>query len=116
MRRKKNLIPTLVLALLSWSALGYFIYAFSPHTSLPLLPLDPKIVFSLVVFLALFFSFTLLFQNTRRGFLVGLGLTTLIILRFFQFFHPLYIVLIVALLLTTELYFASEKTRSSERR
>lgn len=110
MRKRKNLIPMVFLTLLSWSGIGYLMYAQSPNGTLPLpLPIDPKLLFFLLLFLAFLFSFSLLFQNTRRGILIAIGLTALTLLRFFHFFHPLYIVFIFALLLTLELYFVKSR-------
>lgn len=109
MRRRKNLIPMLFLAVVCWVGVGYLIYAVSPNRPLPTpLPIDSKTPFFLLLFLTLFFSLTLLFNNTRRGFLVALGLTALVLLRFFKFFHPLYIVLVLAILFTVELFFAKK--------
>src|SRR5438309_649492 len=107
MRKRKNFVGTFLLAVLCWGGLGYIVYQFSPNTTVAtkLLFFDPKILFFLCLFLALVFSFSLLLQNTRRGILVALGCTSLALLRFFHLFHPLYIILIVSLVLTTELYF-----------
>ena len=108
MRKRKNLIPTLLLAILFWGGLGCLVYKVSPHTPLPLglpIPIPSLPLFFLLLFLAFFLSFALLFNNTRRGFLLATGLTALVLLRFFNLLHPLYIVLVIALLVTLELYF-----------
>src|SRR3989344_5380812 len=106
MRRKKRLIPTLILTVILWAALGYFVYSFSPNTPLPLpILIDPKIIFFLMLFLALFLSFSLLFNNTRRGILLALGIVSIVLLRFFQLFHALYIVFVISILITIEIYF-----------
>ena len=98
MRRKRKLIPTILLTILSWGSLGFLVYKIPPTSNFILL-------FFLLFFLALLLSFALLFANTRRGFLFALGILTLALLRFFHLFHPLYIVLVLSLLLTTELFF-----------
>lgn len=99
MRRKKRFIPTLLLTVLSWGGFGYVLFNVSP------MGFVSKILFFALLFFALFLSIALLLNNTRRGFLIALGILVLALLRFFELFHPLYIVLVVALLLTVELYF-----------
>lgn len=108
MARRKTLIPTIFLAVLAWAGAGYLIYKTSPNAPLPIsspFPIPSVSVFFLLLFLACFLSFALVFNNTRRGFLVSVGLTALATLRLFHLFHPLYIILIIALLITTEIYF-----------
>lgn len=106
MRRKKRLIPTLILAIIGWGGLGYLIYKTSPKESLSIFPIamPTLVVFFLLLFLAVFITTSLLLNNSRRGFLIALGLVTLVLLRFFKLFHPLYIVFILALLVTMEIY------------
>jgi len=107
-RRKKIIIPLALLALFSWGGLGTLFYTVSPATALPFpkpLTISPLPVFFLLFFLALFSSSTLLINSIRRGLLIAFGITILLLLRFFKLFHPLYIVLIVGLLITTEIYF-----------
>lgn len=108
MRRRKRLIPTVLLAVLCWGGLGYLVYSMSPHQSLPVqspIPIPTLPLFFFILFLAFFLSFALLLNSTRRGLLVALGLTSLALLRFLKLFHPLYIVLVLALLVTIEVYF-----------
>ncbi|MBI2036086.1 hypothetical protein HYT17_00400 [Candidatus Microgenomates bacterium] len=98
MGRRKNFFPTVVAILFSWGSLAYLIYKIPPT--------DAWIAgFFLLLFLSLFLSASLLFNNTRRGFLVAGGLTVIALLRFFHLFYPLYIILVIALLVTIEVYF-----------
>lgn len=99
MRRRKRVIPTLLLAILSWGGLGYLVYKTSPQEELLL------IAFFLLLFLGAFLTASLTFNNSRRGFLIALCLVALALLRFFKLFHPLYIILLLALIVTAEMYF-----------
>lgn len=82
-----------------WGIWGGLIYFISPDTfgALPLF-----LVFS---FLAFLFTFSLLFADSGRGFIVSLGLTVFLILRYLGIGNIINLLLITGLIVTAELYF-----------
>ncbi len=98
MGRRKNFIPTVFFTLLSWGGLGYLIYKIPPTAFW-------IIVFFILLFFVFFLTFSLVLNNTRRGGLVASGLTAIALLLFFHLVYPLYIILVIALLITVEVYF-----------
>jgi uncharacterized membrane protein YbhN (UPF0104 family) len=98
--KRKNFLPTLIVTLFIWLALGGIIYFLEPDI-FGVLPL-----FLVLFFFALLFTFSILFSNTRRGFLTSFGLTLFLILRYFGIGNLLNFFLIASILITTEFYFS----------
>ncbi len=98
--RRKNFLPTLLVTILLWSGIAGIIYFIDPHT-FGILPL-----FFVLVFIALLFSFSIIFSHTRRGFLSALGLTLFIILRYFGVGNVLNLLLISGVIIALEIYFS----------
>lgn len=99
-KRRKNFLPALLLTVLLWTVwLAVFFFA-PPETFLM------PFVFLTLTFLAILFSATLLFANTRRGFLTALGLTAFMLLNFYGIGNYLNLLLIVGVLLAAEYYFS----------
>ncbi|MBI2031498.1 MAG: hypothetical protein HYT08_02675 [Candidatus Levybacteria bacterium] len=111
MRRGKRPFWLLAISLLSLVFLIYLIVSLSPNYQfstlnfqLPILP-----VFLLTVFLSLFFSFSYIFINFRRGFVVGLFTVTYLLLRLFDLTHIFFLIILTILFLTLELFFSYKK-------
>jgi len=100
MRRRKNFLPTLLLAILFWLVWGWLVYSFAPTDNVLL------IAFFLLLFLASFLTLALIFANSRRGFITALGLICFLILRFYQLGNVLNLVLLGGILVTLNLYLA----------
>lgn len=99
MVKNKNFLPTLLVALFSWLGLTLIILYASP-TSLFLLT-----TFYLLLFMALFLTLSLLLGNSRRGFLISLGIIIFLLLRFLKMAYFLNLALLIGTLVSLELYF-----------
>lgn len=97
--KRKNFLPTLLLTILFWILLGALIYFVDPAT-FGVIPL-----FFITVFVALLFTFSLIFANSRRGFFVSLSLSLFSILMYLGIGNWLNLVLILAIATCIELYF-----------
>lgn len=98
MSRQRN-IWHLILGISGLSSLGWFINSFSPNSW-------QKIsFFFFLVFLSSILISQYLLRNLRRAFLVSTGLTVFLILRALDLRSPLYIVLLLACLISLELHF-----------
>lgn len=98
--RRKNFLPILVIAAVFWSLIAVVVYFIEPET-FGIIPL-----FFVFLFFALFFTSSLIFGDKRRGLFVTSGATLFVILRFFGVGNILNLLLIAALLITTEVYLA----------
>lgn len=98
-RRRKNFLPTLIVTLLLWSLTASLVYFVDPETVLAV----PG--FFVLVFLSLLFTFSTMFANSRQGFLISIGITLFLILRYFGVGNILNFLLISGLLVTAEIYF-----------
>ncbi len=98
--KRKNFLPTLIVTLFLWLTLGGVVYFLEPDT-FGLLPL-----FFVLAFFAFLFTFSIIFSQTRRGFLTALGLTLFLILRYFGIGNVLNFILIAGILVTIEFYFS----------
>lgn len=99
-RRRKNFLPTLIVTVFLWGITAFFVYFIDPYAfgAVPVL--------LLAVFLALLFTFSTLFANTRRGLLVAFALTLFLVLRLLGVGNIVNFLLIVGLATTAELYFS----------
>lgn len=98
--KRKNFFPTLLFTILLWLLLAGLIYFVGPEDFFAV----PTFFF--ISFLALLFSFSIIFSNTRRGFIAVLGLILFLILRYFGVGNVLNLFLIIAILICFELYFS----------
>lgn len=98
-RLRKNFFSTLVLTIILWISITLIVYFIEPET-FGILPL-----FFFLIFLALLFTFSLLFAHTRRGALLALGLTLFLMLRYLGVGNILNFLLIIGIAITIELYF-----------
>lgn len=97
--KRKNFFPTLIAIFITWGLIAFIIYFIEPENfgAVPL--------FFLTVFLALLFTFSTLLANTRRGVIFAVGLTLLLILRFFGVGNILNFLLIFGIAVSIEYYF-----------
>lgn len=98
-KSRKNFFPTLIITVLLWLSLGTLVYFVEPDT--------PGVVplFFINAFFALLFSFSTLFENSRRGFIVSFTLVFFLILRYFGVGNIINFLLLVGVALSIELYF-----------
>ena len=97
--KRKNFLPTLLLTVLFWILLGSLIYFVDPGT-FGVIPL-----FFITFFVTLLFTFSLIFANSRRGFLVSLSLSLFSILMYLGVGNWLNLVLVLAIASCIEIYF-----------
>jgi hypothetical protein len=98
--KRKNFLPSLIFTIILWVALGAVAYFVDPST------FGAIYLFFLLVFFSLLFTFSLLLGSTRKGLILSISLTIFLILRYFGVGNILNLVLILALGVTAELYFA----------
>jgi len=96
--KRKNFFPTLLFTTLLWFLLVGLIYFVAPEDFFAV----PTFFF--VSFLALLFSFSIIFSNTRRGFVAALGLILFLILRYFGVGNIINFLLILGIGISVELY------------
>ena len=94
----KKFFPTLLITIFLWGIIASVVYFIDPQVS-GIIPL-----FFLLIFTTLLFTFSMIFANTRRGFLVALSSTFFLLLRYFGVGNILNLLLIVGVMITVELY------------
>lgn len=101
-RRKKNFFASLIITTLLWIAWAtIFVYVPPEYFLMPL-------IFLIVTFLAILFTFSLIFANTRRGLLVAIGTVSFMTLRYFGIGNYLNLLLIAGILLSVEYYLSNK--------
>lgn len=100
-QRRRNFLPTLLVTIILWGIFAVIFFFVPPETNL--LPL----LFLVVVVLASLFTGSLIFANTRRGFLLALGILVFMLLNYYNIGNYLNIVLLVGILFAAEYYFSS---------
>lgn len=90
----------MLLTVLLWLALGALVYFIEPGTfgAVPL--------FFLITFMAVLFTFSLIFAGGRRGLIGAIGITLFLILSYLGVGNFLNLILIVAIAVSIELYFS----------
>lgn len=98
--KRKNFLPTLLLMILLWLTLGALVYFIEPDTfgAVPL--------FFLITFMAVLFTFSLIFAASRRGLIGAIGITLFLVLAYLGVGNILNLILIVAIAVSIELYFS----------
>lgn len=99
-KRRKNFLPTLLLAILFWSLWFWLVFSVPPTSSLSLL------LFYFSLFLALFLTAALIFANSRRGFLTAAVVICFLVFRYYQLTNILNLLLLFGIFLCLELYLA----------
>jgi hypothetical protein len=67
MRSRKNYLPTAIVTLLFWTALGFWVWQISPEGRVEI------VIFFILAFGALWFPLSIIFTNARRGLMVTIG-------------------------------------------
>jgi hypothetical protein len=98
-KRRKNFLPTLLLAILSWGTLACLIYFTAPKNNLLILG------FYFLLLVAIFLTFALLFANSRRGLLVAVAGVGFLVFRYFDLANYLNLILFGGVLICLELFF-----------
>ncbi len=101
-KHRRNFLPTLIVNLLLWMLLAFIIVKVPPdfyNTAL----------FFILLALSLTLTLALLLGNTRRGFFLALLFAGFLILRLVREASWLNLALLLAIFLTSELYFSRRK-------
>jgi len=99
---RKNFLLTFTITLFLWLGVAGIIYFIDPFET-GALPL-----FFLVVFFSLFFSFSIIFINSRRGLITSSGITIFLILRYFGLGNWLNFLLLLAICIAAEIYYSKK--------
>jgi hypothetical protein len=96
----------MVLIVVLWGVLGLMIYLVDPELVRDVLIPGLYLPFFLLFLAAAFFTLAVIFANSRRGFLVALGLTVFLILRVYQLGNLLNLLLIIGIVVAINRYFS----------
>jgi len=103
--RRKNFLPTLIITILLWFCLGALVYFIQP--GIP----GALVLFFVLVFFTLLFTFSIIFANTRRGILASSVTTLFALLVYFGIGNFLNLFLLLGIGLTLDVYFVKNKKR-----
>lgn len=104
-KRRKNYLPTLVLTLVLWLLWGGLIYFVEPELVTNFLIPHAYLPFFMLFWPASFLTLAIVLGNSRRGFLVSLGLVLFLGLRLVQLGNVLNFLLILGILIAVDRYF-----------
>ncbi|QQG40886.1 MAG: hypothetical protein HYV37_01005 [Candidatus Levyibacteriota bacterium] len=113
MRRKKRPLFLLLISILSFAALSYIVFSYSPSSLIniqkPKIDIPSAATFFVLVFI-FFSSFSgYLFHNVRRGILLGTSIVVYLLLRFFGLRNIFFLIILIAIFATIELTFSQKK-------
>lgn len=99
---RKNFVITFLLTVLLWGTWAIFFFFIPPEYFLT------PLVFLLISFTTILFTFALLFANTRRGLLVAVGVVAFMALRYYEIGNYLNLLLLAGVLLSLEYYLSNK--------
>jgi len=97
-KRRKNFLPTFLLAFLFWLLWGGLVYFSSPDNSLLI------VGFFLLLFLAVFLTAALIFANSRLGLLAATFIVLSLLFRYFQVGNILNLTLLTGIFIALGFY------------
>lgn len=95
---RKNFLPTLIAIIVLWGSLGMLIYFVDPYK------FGSLIIFFILVFFATFFTFSMLFVNSRRGAISAVVITLSMFLKYIGVGNVFNLILLVGIAITLETY------------
>jgi hypothetical protein len=98
--KRKNFFPTLLITIFFWFLFAGLVYFIDPGF------FGTILLFFVLVFFCLLFTFSLIFANSRRGIVATIALTFFLLLAYFGMGNILNLILIVAIATCIELYFS----------
>lgn len=115
MQKRKRSLPLLLLSILALIVIIFVIFFIPPTYAVSLVRIHINILF---FFLPLLFIFTysllsFLFQKKTHGILAGTFLVLYLLLRLGGFTHPLFLLILLALLLILELLFVNKPPKTT---
>ncbi|MBU0619319.1 hypothetical protein KKD62_03735 [Patescibacteria group bacterium] len=105
-RIKKSFIPTIFLAIFFWLSTGLIVFFLDPLSIKDILIPGTYLPFFLVLAPALFFTWSLIFMNSRRGLLTTAGIILFLVLKLLKIGNFLNVILIASLIIALELSFS----------
>lgn len=112
--KRRNYWPSLVVTMIWWLVVVVMVLLVDPVVVADF-PLPHSYgIFFLFLFLASLFTASLLLVNTRRGFLVAMGVLILGYLRLWRVLNLFNLVVLIGALIAFEFYFTGGKRRESE--
>lgn len=99
LKHRRNFLPTLLLSTLFWIGWGCLVYFLPPENTLLIF------AFYILLSIAVFLTFALIFANSRRGLLIATALIGFLLLRYYHLGNPLNISLLLVILICLELYY-----------
>ena len=97
--RRKNFLPTLVLTIIFWGALGWLFYSFPPTNNLLFL------AFYFLVFGTVFLTTALASANSKVGFFCAAFVVSVLLFRYHQIGNLLNLALLGGIFLALGFYF-----------
>ncbi len=97
-RRRKNFFPMLLVILISWGGVISIIYFVEPYS------LGAVIALFVTTFIALFFTSSVLFVNTRRALIASVGLILFMLLMYLGIGNILNLLLIGGVAISIDIY------------
>lgn len=115
-QHRRNFLPAFIINIVLWAITLLVVFKVSPDYYLTLSVVNLRLVLplSLIGFLALFalsltLTLALLLGHTRRGFFLALFVSGLLVLQLIKQATLINMTLLLALFLSTEIYFSSRK-------
>ena len=99
-QKRKNLFPSLIITVVSWLLIAYLVYSVNPTTPYII------ILFFILAFVALLFTFSIVFANTRRGLTVAIAFTIFLFFRYYGIGNILNFLLVFGLAVASDIYFS----------
>lgn len=111
MRRKKRSPILFVIVIISLASFAYLIFSIPPTYVLQIRNYELGIIFAffLLLFISVFSLSAYILRNTRRGLCIGLFSSVYLYLRYVQLVHPFFLLLLLVLFITLELFFSSRR-------
>jgi len=98
--KRKNFLPTLILAIILWGVWFWFIFSFPPANNFLIF------IFYFLLFLATFLTTALIFANSRRGLMIALFLVLLLLFCYHHLANVLNILVLAGIFISLEAYFS----------
>lgn len=100
-QKRKNLFPSLIITLVSWLLITYLVYSVDPTT------LYIMVLFFILVFITLLFTFSIILANTRRGLTASIAITIFLFFRYYGIGNILNFLLVFGLAIASDIYFSN---------
>ena len=104
-RQRKNFLPTFILIILLWISWFFMLFFVEPEMIRDILVPGLYLPFLTALFLAIFFTLSVLLVSSRQGLILSSTIIAFLILRLYQVANFLNLFLLLATLFLLELFF-----------